>query len=153
MRHRFLLFVLLGTTRVAFGQEAFDRSPTASAPNPPSTAGSAWLDLRQRAKPGSIQAVPDWVESVSVVAANPNSGSTSTVFRVRLNKPGDAQSVLFFRLFFNDKPGSQPELVAWDESGSQLLRSGPLGAGIDLDSSESVMITMDGIASIEVEVL
>ena len=152
MRHRVLVFVLAGTTRIAFAQEAFDRSPTASAPNPPSAAGSAWLDLRQTDKPGSIQAVPNWVESVSFVAADPKSDTASSVFRVRLNKPGDAQSVLFFRLFFKDKPGSQPELVAWDESGSQLLRSGPLGGGIDLDSSESVMIPMNGIATIDVEV-
>ena len=115
MRHRVLVFVLAGTTRIAFAQEAFDRSPTASAPNPPSAAGSAWLDLRQTAKPGSIQAVPNWVESVSFVAADPKSDTASSVFRVRLNKPGDAQSVLFFRLFFKDKPGSQPELVAWAE--------------------------------------
>ncbi len=152
MRHRVLVFVLVGTTRLAFAQEAFDRSSMASAPNPPSMAGSAWLDLRQTAKSGSIQAVPNWVESVSLVAADQKSDAASTVFRIRLNKPGDAQSVLFFRLFFNDKPGSQPELVAWDESGSQLLRSGPLGSGIDLDSSESVMIPMHGIATIDVQV-
>jgi hypothetical protein len=124
----------------------------ASAPNPPSTPGSAWLDLRQTAKPGSIQAVPDWVESVSLVAADPKSNTASSIFRIRLNKPGDAQSVLFFRLFFYDKPASQPEVVAWDESGSQLLRSGSLGSGIDLDSSESVMIPMHGITTIDVEV-
>jgi len=152
MRHRVLVFILVGTTRIAFAQEAFDRSSMASAPNPPSMAGSAWLDLRQTAKSGSIQAVPNWVESVSLVAADQKSDAASTVFRIRLNKPGDAQSVLFFRLFFNDKPGSQPELVAWDESGSQLLRSGPLGSGIDLDSSESVMIPMHGIATIDVQV-
>src|SRR5437588_6666218 len=92
MRHRVLVFVLAGTTRIAFAQEAFDRSPTASAPNPPSAAGSAWLDLRQTAKPGSIQAVPNWVESVSFVAADPKSDTASSVFRVRLNKPGDARS-------------------------------------------------------------
>ena len=152
MRRRFLLFILIGATRIGFAQEAFDRSPTTSAPNPPSMAGSAWLDLRQTAKPGSIQAVPNWVESVSLVPAEPKSDTASTVFRIRLNKPGDAQSVLFFRLFFNDKSGSQPEVIAWDESGSQLLRSGPLGSGIDLDSSESVMIPMHGIATIDVEV-
>src|SRR5437763_11061078 len=152
MRRRFLLFILIGATRIGIAQEAVDRSATTSAPNPPSMAGSAWLDLRQTAKPGSIQAVPNWVESVSLVPAEPKSDTASTVFRIRLNKPGDAQSVLFFRLFFNDKSGSQPEVIAWDESGSQLLRSGPLGGGIDLDSSESVMIPMHGIATIDVEV-
>src|SRR5438105_3933558 len=152
MRYRVLVFILVGATRIAFAQEAFDRSSTASAPNPSSMAGNAWLDLRQTAKTGSIQAVPNWVESVSLVPAGSKSDTASTVFRIRLNKPGVAQSVLFFRLFFNDKPGPRPEIVAWDESGSQLLRSGPLGGGIDLESSESVMIPMQGIATIDVEV-
>ena len=144
--------MLVGTTRIVFAQEAFDRDSMASVPNPPGTRGSAWLDLRQTAKTGSIQAAPDWVESVSLVNVDSKSSAASTVFRIRLNKPGDAQSVLFFRLFFNDKPDSHPEIVAWDESGSQLLRSGPLGNGIDLDSSESVMIPMRGIATIDLEV-
>src|SRR5438270_8704176 len=152
MRYRVLVFILVGATRIAFAQEAFDRSSTASAPNPSSMAGNAWLDLRQTAKTGSIQAVPNWVESVSLVPAGSKSDTASTVFRIRLNKPGVAQSVLFFRLFFNDKPGPRPEIVAWDESGSQLLRSGPLGGGIDLESSESVMIPMHGITTIDVEV-
>src|SRR5437588_6491240 len=115
MRHRVLVFILVGTTRIALAQEAFDRSPTASAPNPPSPAGSAWLDLRQTAKPGSIQAVPNWVESVSSVPTKSKSDTAFTVFRIRLNKPGDAQSVLFFRLFFNDKPVSHLVLVAWED--------------------------------------
>jgi len=152
MRPRLLVFVLILTAHISFAQEAFDRSSMASAPNLPSTPGGAWLDLRQTAKPGSVQTVPDWVESVSLVASDSKSNSASSVFRIRLNKPGDAQSVLFFRLFFYDKPASQPEVVAWDESGSQLLRSGPLGGGIDLDSSESVIIPMHGITTIDVEV-
>jgi len=74
------------------------------------------------------------------------------VFRIRLARPGGRASVLFFRLFFNDQTAARPEIVVWDESGSQLLRSGPLGAGIDLESSESVMIPMHGITTIDVEV-
>src|SRR5436190_3197492 len=58
----------------------------------------------------------------------------------------------FFRLFFDDKPGRQPELVAWDESGTHVLRSGPLGSGINLPSSDSVMIPMTGASSIDIEV-
>lgn len=42
--------------------------------------------------------------------------------------------------------------MAWDESGSQVLRSGPLGTGIDLESSESVMIPMHGVTTVDVEV-
>jgi hypothetical protein len=59
---------------------------------------------------------------------------------------------LFFRLFFSDKADARPQLVAWDESGTQIVRSGELGSGVDLPSSDSVMIPMDGISSIDIEV-
>src|SRR5205814_4058107 len=75
-----------------------------------------------------------------------------SVFGIRLARPGGRDSVLFFRLFFSDQTSGRPEIVAWEESGSQLLRSGPLGTGVDLESSESVMIPMQGITTIDVEV-
>jgi len=55
-------------------------------------------------------------------------------------------------LFFDDKPGQQPELIAWDESGAHVMRSGALGSGIDLPTSDSVMIPMTGASSIDIEV-
>ena len=58
----------------------------------------------------------------------------------------------FSGLFFDDKPDARPQLVAWDESGTEVLRSGELGSGIDLPSSDSAMIPMNGISAIDVEV-
>jgi hypothetical protein len=55
-------------------------------------------------------------------------------------------------LFFDDKPNQQPELVAWDESGSHILRSGVLGAGMNLPSSDSVIIPMTGASAIDIVV-
>ena len=72
--------------------------------------------------------------------------------RLRLARPSSEYSVLFFRLFFTDKADARPQLVAWDESGTQIVRSGELGSGVDLPSSDSVMIPMDGISSIDIEV-
>jgi hypothetical protein len=43
-------------------------------------------------------------------------------------------------------------LIVWDESGSQLLRSGPLGSEIDLPSSDSAIIPMAAISAIDIEV-
>jgi hypothetical protein len=60
--------------------------------------------------------------------------------------------VLFFRLFFDDTPEQKPQLTAWDESGTVVMQSGPLGAGIGLPTSESVMIPMVGASTIDVEV-
>src|SRR5207244_13602772 len=94
-----------------------------------------------------------WVEAVTFIPANTQADAAAlSVLRIRLAKPGGHASVLFFRLFFNDQTSARPEIVAWDESGSQLLRSGPLGTGIELESSESVMIPMHGITTIDVGV-
>jgi hypothetical protein len=69
-----------------------------------------------------------------------------------VTQPGPDYRILFFRLFFDDKPNQQPELVAWDESGSHILRSGTLGAGMNLPSSDSVLIPMTGASAIDIEV-
>src|SRR5690348_4944067 len=91
---------------------------------------SAWLDLRQNvpanAKP---QNAPNWVESVGMIPATPNDPKAKTIFRIRVVPPSPDYHMLFFRLFFEDNATKHPELVAWDESGTQVLRSGELGSG------------------------
>src|SRR5947207_13908247 len=42
--------------------------------------------------------------------------------------------------------------MAWDESGMVVMQSGPLGAGIGLPTSESVMIPMVAASTIDIEV-
>lgn len=115
---------------------------------------SAWLDLRQVPSASSKpQAVPDWVEAVTIIPSEANAGSApNTVFRIRLAHPGADFQVLFFRLFFEDNPDQKPQLVAWDESGTQILHSGQLGQGIGLPTSESVMVPMVAVSTIDVEV-
>jgi hypothetical protein len=66
--------------------------------------------------------------------------------------PSPDFKILFFRLFFDDKPNQQPELIAWDETGSHILRSGTLGVGMNLPSSDSVIIPMTGASAIDIEV-
>src|SRR5947199_10546848 len=78
--------------------------------------------------------------------------TSKSVSRIRVAQPSTNYQVLFFRLFFDDKPGQQPELIAWDESGTHVLRSGTLGSGINLPGSDSVMIPMTGASSIDIEV-
>ncbi|MEP7016016.1 MAG: hypothetical protein ABI925_11295 [Verrucomicrobiota bacterium] len=117
---------------------------------------SAWLDLRQHgAVTSKPQSAPRWVEAVGLNAAKANADGTAppkSVFRIRVSQPGPDYQVLFFRLFFDDKPDARPELIAWDESGTQVLRSGQLGTGINLPSSDSVMIPMFGVSAIDIEV-
>ena len=69
-----------------------------------------------------------------------------------MTPPSPDYKILFFRLYFDDKPNQQPELVAWDETGSHILRSGTLGAGMNLPSSDSLIIPMTGASAIDIEV-
>ena len=157
MRQRILTLGLILATRVLLAQEAVNgasvngQTPADSIVAP--VSGNAWIDLRQNAKPGAVQNVPNWVEAVTFSPADTQTDPAAlSVFRIRLARPSGHSAILFFRLFFNDQTTTRPEIVAWDESGSQVLRSGPLGAGIDFESSESVMIPMHGVTSVDVEV-
>src|SRR5215467_13034681 len=125
--------------------------PTVAEPLP----SSAWLDLRQTMSRNSkTQEAPTWVEALTLLPGELTEGGTASksVFRIRVTPPGPDYKVLFFRLFFDDKPNQQPELIAWDESGTHVLRSGTLGAGMNLPSSDSVLIPMSGASSIDIEV-
>ena len=115
---------------------------------------SAWLDLRQNNPAHSkIQAAPDWVESISFAPAKGAEGaSAKSIFRIRLTRPNDDCQILLFRLYFDDKPEEQPELIAWDESGTQLLRSGSLGQKTGLATSSTTTVPMIGVTAIDVEV-
>jgi hypothetical protein len=116
---------------------------------------SAWLDLRQSTPQNSkAQNVPAWVEALTLLPAETAEGTalSKSVFRIRVTQPSPDYQILFFRLFFDDKADQQPELIAWDESGSHVLRSGKLGAGMNLPSSDSVLIPMTGASSIDIEV-
>jgi hypothetical protein len=148
----FLLVSAVSSTR---GQEVF--ADTLAEPVSKMAARkteSAWLDLRQMPAANSKpQASPDWVEAITIVPAQKTAGvPEKTVFRIRLNRPSTDAQVLFFRLFFDDNAEQKPRLVAWDESGTVVMESGPLGAGIGLPTSESLMIPMVSASTIDVEV-
>src|SRR5436189_3573043 len=148
--------VLFSATSHVYTQEAFSDAlpPSIDAKPGEGTPESAWLDLRQSTPRNSrTQNAPVWVEAVTLLPAQSSGDMTSkSVFRIRVAQPSTNYQVLLFRLFFDDKPGQQPELIAWDESGTQVLRSGALGSGINLPSSDSVMIPMMGISTIDIEV-
>src|SRR5437764_15106582 len=135
MRQRILTLGLILATRLLLAQEAVNgasvkgQTPADSIVAP--VSGNAWIDLRQNAKPGAVQNVPDWVEAVTFIPADTQTDPAAlSAFRIRVAKPSSHSAILFFRLFFNDQTAARPEIVAWDESGSQVLRSGPLGVGI-----------------------
>jgi hypothetical protein len=154
LRAAAFLTLLLAASPI-FGQDVFAPSLRGSSvKNVGRPLDSAWLDLRQiastNAKP---QETPDWVEAMSIVPGQRNPGlPEKTVFRIRLAHPSPDAQVLFFRLFFEDNAEQKPQLIAWDESGTVVMQSGPLGAGIGLPTSESVIVPMVGVSTIDVEV-
>jgi hypothetical protein len=140
----------------AQSQEAFTGGLLQSLNTPAQTtaATSAWLDLRQNAAANSTpQNAPTWVESVNLVPLPAREGvQAQTIFRIRVSHPRADLQMLLVRLFFDDKPEQRPAIVAWDESGSQVLRSDALGAGTDLATSDTVILPMIGVSCIDVEV-
>ncbi len=114
----------------------------------------AWIDLRQTSslnlKP---QAAPNWIESLTLVPPPPTPGiGMKTVFRFRVAQPRPDFQVLHFRLFFDDKPEQRPSITVWDESGTRILQSGAIGLGVDVPSSDAMMIPMISVSTIDVEV-
>jgi hypothetical protein len=149
------LIFLLGATSSVLAQEAINDGLPPTGPivelHPPTE--SAWIDLRQHKRAASRpQSAPSWVEAVGMTATTGSDGRSRSVFRIRVSRPSADYQIMFFRIFFDDKADARPEIVAWDELGTQVVRSGELGSGIGLPSSDSVMIPMNGISTIDIEV-
>ncbi len=150
-----VVVLLMALACRGYAQEALsDALPSPADSAAQSPPESAWLDLRQGTPQNSkTQNAPSWVESLTLAPGSAAEGAaTKSVFRIRVAQPGPDYDVLFFRLFFDDKADQQPELVAWDESGTHVLRSGKLGVGMNLPSSDSVLIPMTGASAIDIEV-
>jgi hypothetical protein len=146
---------LLLTASVLQGQDIVVGALPKNASSPENASvDTAWLDLRQTAASNAkAQTAPPWVEAVNLVGPNPKTGEPAkSIFRIRLSRPRADFHVLLFRLFFDDKPDAQPSLTVWDESGTQVLQSGPLGHGVNLATSETVMVPMNGASTIDLEV-
>src|SRR5213082_1842819 len=156
MSVRVTLAIFLAAACRVCAQEAFtDALPSLAEMIAHPIPESAWLDLRQTAPRNSkTQNAPAWVEALTLLPAETTEtgGTSKSIFRIRVAQPGPEYHVLFFRLFFDDKVNQQPELVAWDESGTHVLHSGTLGVGMNLPSSDSVLIPMTGASAIDIEV-
>src|SRR5436189_3551823 len=153
-RAAFAIF-LAAVCRVSAQEALTDALPATADAIAQPLPSSAWLDLRQTMSRNSkTQEAPAWVEALTLLPGELTEGGTASksVFRIRVTQPSPDYRVLFFRLFFDDKQNQQPELIAWDESGTHILRSGALGVGMNLPSSDSVLIPMTGASAIDIEV-
>jgi hypothetical protein len=150
------LAALLLAVRVATAQEVMLGVPhkEVAPPPPPPDTRSAWLDLRQNTtgRPGP-QSAPAWVKGVTMLPQEAKDDAPAkTIFRVEVTQPAADLPLLMFRVFFEDKPAERPRLLATDDAGGLVLQTTPLGQGLGLATSESVMVPAAGVSTIDVEV-
>ena len=112
------------------------------------TPFSAWLDFKTIATGAPSKAgLPIWIESIDRFL--PTTGGS--VVRLRLRKLGPLNDQLLLRLYFRDQPGAAPTVSGWTETGTQPYYSGPLGSGLGLDTSESLLIAAADLDYIDIE--
>ena len=109
-RAAFAIF-LATVCRVSAQEACMDALPAPPAmlaeAQPQPLPSSAWLDLRQTTSRNSkTQEAPAWVEALTLLPGDLTEGSSASksVFRIRVTPPSPDYKILFFRLFFDDKP-------------------------------------------------
>jgi hypothetical protein len=137
-----------------------------AAPGAPAQTVPAWVESFEyvAAKPAAAQGRLDRMEfgangeaitSDAAAAAqqqDDDDGRARSLFRIHLAHPEAATEDLQVRVFFDDRVGGpRPRVTAWDELGSELMRSRPLGQGLGLPSSETLTVPMTGVNYIEIE--
>lgn len=118
------------------------------------TPFSAWVDFQTI---GSIhspkQALPIWLESVQRAAQPSNTNApVKTTFRIRLRRLGSLNERLQLRLFFDDLKGASPVISGWSETGEKHFLSQPLGSGLNLATSESLILKAETLDYVDVSV-
>lgn len=140
LHHAIVGLLMLAT--VAFGQQVLVQ------PTPFST----FIDLQAAASGGSGQkSLPIWFESVGkITGAGDHFASQKTTYRIRFRRFGALNAQLQIRLFFSDLPGYQPVVTGWAETGAEHFRSSPLGTGLGLPTSESLIVPGENLDYLEV---
>lgn len=118
------------------------------------TPFSVWLDFQALSRPGSPKpALPIWLESVvreTIPAAKER--PKKTAFRLRIRRLPALTNELSLRLFFTDVPGAGLLVSGWTETGRQPFDTRPLGEGINLATSETLLIPAGDLDYIDIEV-
>jgi hypothetical protein len=138
------VFILTSFKFLCLGLCAFAVATVASAQElrEQPTPFSTWLDFQTIGSAHAPrQALPIWLESVQKITEPVNSPSPQkTTVRIRLRRFGQLNNQLQVRLFFTDKPDANPVVTGWSETGTEQFRSLPLGDGLNLPTSETVIV-------------
>ena len=118
------------------------------------TPFSAWVDFQAIGSPRAAkQALPIWLESVQRAAQPSNTNvPVKTTFRIRLRRIGQLNDKLQMRLFFDDLEGASPVVSGWSETGEKHFVSQPLGSGLNLAYSESLVLSAEALDYVDVSV-
>jgi hypothetical protein len=113
------------------------------------TPFSVWLDFKALAQGVKRKSgLPIWIETVERIRVH----QTATTFRLRLRRFGPLTEELQLRLFFRDHPGAAPNITGWTETGAQPYESGPLGDGLGVDTSASLVVPAAELDYLDIEV-
>jgi hypothetical protein len=115
---------------------------------------SVWLDLNVLSRTGASKpAMPIWFESFQNEPVRAKDGaSAGTVYRLRMRRMPSLHRELLLRVFFEDIKGAQPVITVWTESGREVFRSAPLGAGTGLSTNETIVVPIEGADYLDIAV-
>jgi len=116
------------------------------------TPFTAWIDFRQLANGQALTSLPIWLAGVTTNQQTDASGAVTTAFQITLRQMPGLDQKRLLRIFFDDRAGAAPTVVGLDGGGVQKFSRGPLGQGLDLPNSDSVVFSTDGIAMVEIVV-
>ena len=137
-----LIAFALGSAGELFAQEL----QTQAAPF------TSWLDFKALANPDAPRpALPIWMESVQVVAAEKSNPESKTTFRIRLRNFPGLNDEIMLRVYFMDEAGAQPVVTRWTELGSEVGEPKILGSGLGLSTNETILVSTAGVDYIDIE--
>lgn len=114
------------------------------------TPFSVMLDLHP--EPGQRTGLPLWMEAVQQIPElAPDGSPQKTRFRLRLLRMPDLNPEVQLRLFFDDVAEGALVVTGWTETGQEVYRSKPIGAGLRLPSSETLFIPVAGTDYLDIE--
>lgn len=118
-----------------------------------STPFSVWLDFNRLAiNRWPRTGLPPWMESVFAEAGKAENGTPSTTYRLRFREIRNLNKEMQLRLFFDDIKAAAPKITGWSETGTLRFERGPLGSGIGLPTSETLIYPAAGVDFIEITV-
>lgn len=116
------------------------------------TPFTTWLDFRQLASGQPLRALPIWLAGVSIDRKASAEGQTITSIQIHLREMGGFDQKRLLRVFYDDHAGAAPSILGLDAAGAQKFARGPLGEGLELPTSETLVFAPEGVATIVIQV-